>query len=54
MVERWLNEEVAPLYDRVVAGTEPLVPADEVLSGAAQRYRARKAKAAERAVQEAD
>lgn len=45
-VERWLNEEVAPVYDRVAAGTEPLVPADEVLSGAAQRYRARKAKAA--------
>ena len=45
-VERWLNDEVAPVYDRVAAGTEPLVPADEVLSGAAQRYRARKAKAA--------
>lgn len=45
-VERWLNEEVAPVYDRVAAGTEPLVFADDVLSEAAERYRARKAKTA--------
>lgn len=45
-MERWLNEEVVPVYDRVVAGTEPLAPADAVLRGAAQRYRARKSKAA--------
>ncbi|TNC12390.1 type II toxin-antitoxin system ParD family antitoxin [Methylobacterium terricola] len=42
-VERWLLEEVAPVFDRVASGTEPLVPVDEVLGGAARRYRARKA-----------
>ncbi|TGD98023.1 ribbon-helix-helix domain-containing protein [Methylobacterium nonmethylotrophicum] len=45
-MERWLREEVVPVFDRVAAGTEPLVPADEVLSGAARRYQARKAETA--------
>lgn len=42
-VERWLREDVAPVFDRVAAGTETLVPADDVLGGAARRYQARKA-----------
>lgn len=42
-VERWLLDEVAPVFDLVTAGTEPLVSADEVLGGAARRHRARKA-----------
>ncbi|GJD60556.1 type II toxin-antitoxin system ParD family antitoxin [Methylobacterium frigidaeris] len=43
LMERWLREEVAPVLDRVVARVEPLVSADDVLNGAVDRYRARKA-----------
>ncbi|WP_162596303.1 hypothetical protein [Methylobacterium sp. 17Sr1-1] len=43
LMEHWLREEVAPVFGRVAAGAEPLVSADDVLGGAAERYRARKA-----------
>lgn len=41
VTEHWLREAVAPVLDRVAAGTEPLVSAGDVLRGAAVRYRAR-------------
>jgi hypothetical protein len=44
-VEKWLREEVAPTYDRVMADIEgTTVPADEVFSGIRARHAARKAK----------
>jgi putative addiction module CopG family antidote len=44
-IESWLRDEVAPTYDGVVAGTEPLVPASEVLAGFEARHRRHKDKA---------
>jgi hypothetical protein len=43
-VDRWLREEVVPVFDRVVRGEEKLVDANEVFSGLEARYRARKSK----------
>ena len=41
-INRWLRESVVPVFDRVAAGTERLVDANEVFSGLEARYRARK------------
>jgi putative addiction module CopG family antidote len=41
-IDRWLREEVVPVFDRVVRGNEKLVDAKEVFSGLESRYRARK------------
>jgi hypothetical protein len=41
-IDRWLLESVVPVFDRVVAGTEPLIDARDVFSGLESRYRARK------------
>jgi hypothetical protein len=41
-IDRWLRESVVPVFDRVAAGTERLIDADEVFSGLEARYRARK------------
>jgi hypothetical protein len=41
-IDRWLRESVVPVFDRVTAGTEKLIAADEVFSGLEARYRARK------------
>jgi hypothetical protein len=41
MIERWLCESAVPVLDRVAAGTERLIGADEVFSGLEARYRAR-------------
>ena len=41
-IESWLDESVLPVYDRVAKSDEKLVDADEVFSGVAARYRARK------------
>ncbi|WP_146604655.1 ribbon-helix-helix domain-containing protein [Rhodoplanes roseus] len=41
-IERWLCDEVGPTYDRVRGGTEPLIPADEVLADLEIRCRHRK------------
>jgi antitoxin ParD1/3/4 len=45
MVEKWLREEVAPTYDRVMADPEgETIPAEEVFAGIRARHAARKAK----------
>jgi antitoxin ParD1/3/4 len=41
--ERWLRDEVAPVYDEMRAHPERLIPAHEVFDGAMARYQARKA-----------
>jgi hypothetical protein len=41
-IDRWLRESVVPVFDRVAAGTEKLIDANEVFSGLQARYRARK------------
>ena len=43
-IERWLNEAVVPVFDRVARGEEKLLEADEVFAGMAARYRAQKSK----------
>jgi hypothetical protein len=42
LIDRWLLKSVVPVFDRVAAGTEPLIDAHEVFSGLELRYRARK------------
>jgi antitoxin ParD1/3/4 len=42
MIDRWLCDSVMPVFDRVAAGTEPLVDAHEVFSGLEARYLARR------------
>jgi antitoxin ParD1/3/4 len=45
VVEKWLREEVAPTYDRVMADPESeTIPAEEVFAGIRARHAARKAK----------
>jgi hypothetical protein len=41
-IDLWLRESVVPVFDRIAAGTEKLIGADEVFSGLEARYRARK------------
>ena len=41
-IDHWLRESVVPVFDRIAAGTERLIKADEVFSGLEARYRARK------------
>ena len=43
-IERWLNEAVVPVFDRMARGEEKLLEADEVFAGMAARYRAQKSK----------
>ena len=43
-LERRLREEVAPTYDGVMAGTEPLVSPEAAFGGVQARYRGRKDK----------
>lgn len=47
-IERWLQESVVPVFDRVMAGDEELFDAADVFSGLESRYRARKSKKAAR------
>jgi Arc/MetJ-type ribon-helix-helix transcriptional regulator len=37
-VERWLNEEVAPVYDRMKASPERAIPAENVFSAVRRRH----------------
>jgi antitoxin ParD1/3/4 len=41
-IKGWLEESVLPVYDRVARGDEKLIAADDVFSGLASRYRARR------------
>jgi putative addiction module CopG family antidote len=43
-IERWLRDEVAPTYDRMIADPSRAIPIDEVFDGMEARYLARKAK----------
>lgn len=40
--EQWLRDEVVPTFDRVAAGQEQVVLAEDVFSGLESRYRSRK------------
>jgi antitoxin ParD1/3/4 len=44
VIERWLQESVVPVFDRVATGDEKLVDSSEVFSGLTSRYGARKSK----------
>jgi antitoxin ParD1/3/4 len=44
VIERWLQESVVPVFDRVATGDEKLIDASAVFSGLASRYAARKSK----------
>jgi len=48
VIDRWLREEVVPVFDRVVRGDEKLIDAQDVFSGLESRYRARQSKKAAR------
>jgi antitoxin ParD1/3/4 len=48
VIDRWLREEVVPVFDRVVRGDERLIDAQDVFSGLESRYRARQSKKAAR------
>ncbi|CAL8972042.1 type II toxin-antitoxin system ParD family antitoxin [Rhodoplanes serenus] len=39
VVERWIADDVAPAFDRVASGQEPLIPASEVFGGLEARHR---------------
>ncbi|HEX4297826.1 MAG TPA: type II toxin-antitoxin system ParD family antitoxin [Devosia sp.] len=45
-IERWLREEVVPIYDRVMAGEEKLLTPEDVRRGLQRKYQ-KLAKAAE-------
>ncbi|MCG6115464.1 MAG: type II toxin-antitoxin system ParD family antitoxin [Mesorhizobium sp.] len=43
-IEHWLRTEVAETYDRVKAGTEPMIPAEEVFAELRARHEAKRPK----------
>lgn len=43
-IEHWLRTEVAETYDRVKAGTERMIPAEEVFAELRARHEARRPK----------